>query len=596
MIFQRYRQVISVLIVIIGFLSGVGQVYATSEPLPPIETWIQQGKERVWVREAMQFLEHTPKDAHAPQVALQLQMIARLRNDAEIRQQAGYRLLYHYPKSLATAYWLSTVRDAAQFVKIFQETLTQALRYETIDGLFLEKMLAVANMGMGRFGRGLSDKPAFFLLYSFAQLELQIQKKSMASNKDRLHLLKQKIASFKDQSWMPTVALITDRPGAKDVKALTEKIIRAHKLKKVPHGALLEQYYLMQLALLGKPLPRSVLKVVLESRLEEEDYKAALNILDLLLQEDLSAKYLFQRARVHFVLGHIKESKADLTQLQKVDAKSSWAAAGRQFEKNLQTLDQHEPLFRAAIWQMVQRLKKGFAAFEANVTILDEQKNRQQIYLAIVPSQRRLQLVISSFDAQGSKKRVVVAFRTRPGKTSFYSAKDQTLYSVAEEGRILEIRTNLDHAILDDNSFTFQMNAELKSWDQAVIANRKLFQAPLFASAEKMRPMIRKIIWRGWFPEHLETDNKGERRFIWKNIALDKPDMSRFEYGLDRKNRLTTVKLASVFEMHVRSDLKPDALQPPLWPKAKKEVTLKKEDLFGSIYFKLWEQILPMIQ
>lgn len=508
-----------------------------AEYLPP-EHFASHNHQAEYLPQAAAFLEAHPHDPRASRIALDMLMVATLRNDTAATQAAQLRLLFDYPDSLPTDYFLKST-PANNVANLLKQHFQQAQPFSPED--------------MQRFGE-VFDRCVRFHGPGFGDNELRTQRALAAQD---LEVMKQILAGMQkpdDNIKKTLIAAYHER------LTNVQRFVALQELRDYKTAQAYQRYLYEHLLHDGDRAQPLVKLSIAQNLLHERDFAKALPILTELRAASHEPNIAFLHAWAQAACGEKETAMQTLVTLQKESPASPYAAVAQELASVLSNLDDNLTAHTDALDKaFVNLLASAPEVVAATISLKWKERPATQVYLALDVARDGIEIIASSQD------KPVLAYRAMPEDCRYYFAGDTTIHAAAANGFCPIFTVNLEPTAAGKINLNFSFNTVPQGTGGLSRSVRDLLDMPVLASAEKRHELLRATLRRGSFPCVIERHD-GQRVLKWITPEVDEPLLDTVTVKLTDQHRLQAVSGKHWSVQSIQYGPRNTSLIAPAWP------------------------------
>lgn len=519
------------------FAASLLQADEPAEYLPP-EHFASRNRQAEYLPHAAAFLETHPHDPRASRIALDMLMVATLRNDTAATQAAQLRLLFNYPGSLPTDYFLKST-PANNVVGLLKQHFQQAQPFDPTD--------------MKRFGE-VFDRCVRFYGSGFGDNELRAQRALAAQD---LEVMKQIFARMqKPDDNIKQTLMFAYHDRLTDV----QRFVAFQKLRNFKTAQAYQRYLYEHLLHDGDRAQPLVKLAVAQNLLHERDFAKALPILTELRAETREPNIAFLQAWAQAACGDEETALQTLATLLQESPASPYAAVAKELSSVLSKLDDNLAAHTDALDKaLVNLLAAAPEVIAATISVNWKERPATQVYLALDVARDGIEIIASSED------KPVLAYRAMPEDCRYYFAGDTTIHVAAANGICPVFTASLAPTEASKINFNFSFNTVPQGTGGVSRSVRDLLNMPVLASAEKRHELLRAALRRGSFPCAIQHHD-GQRVLQWITPEVDEPLLDTVTVKLTEQHRLQAVSGKHWSVQSIQYGPRNTSLIAPAWP------------------------------
>ena len=534
------------------------------EYLPP-EHFASRSRQAEYLPHAAAFLEAHPHDPRASRVALDMLMVATLRNDNAATQAAQLRLLFDYPGTLPTDYFLKST-PANTVAGLLKQHFQQAQAFSPPD--------------MKRFGE-VFDRCVRFHGPGFGDNELRTQRALAAQDLD---VMKQILAGMqKPDDNIKKTLIAAYHENLTDV----QRFVALQELRDYKTAQAYQRYMYEHLLHDGDRAQSLVKLAVAQNLLHEGDFAKALPILTELSAASREPNVAFLQAWAQAACGEKETALQMLATLQHESPASPYAAVAKELSSVLSKLDDNLAAHTDALDKaLVNLLATAPEVIAATISVNWKERPATQVYLALDAARDGIEIIASSQD------KPVLAYRAMPEDCRYFFAGDSAVRAAAANGFCPIFTANLEPTEASKINFNFSFNTVPQGTGGLSRSVRDLLGMPVLANSEKRHELLHAALRRGSFPCAIERRD-GQRALKWITPDVDEPQLDTVTVQLTDQHRLQAVSGKHWIVQGIQYGPRNTALIAPAWP----DLPVQQVAEFGpSDLFRLFGAMVSLVE
>ncbi len=483
-----------------------------AEYLPP-EHFASNNRQAEYLPHATAFLEAHPNDPRASRIALDMLMVATLRNDTAATQAAQLRLLIDYSGSLPTDYFLKSTPAntvSSLLVKHFQE----AQPFSPED--------------MKRFG-DVIDRCVYVHGAGFGDNDLRLQRALAAQDMAAMRQIVSHMHKPNENIKKTLMAAYHER--LTDV----QRFLALQELRDYKTAQAYQRYVYEHLLQDGDRAQPKVKFAVAQNLLREREFAKALPILTELRAVSRAPQIAFLQAWAQAASGDIETALQTLEKLQQESPASPYAAVAKELAGVLTDLDDnlaaHTDSLDKAFLNLLATAPEVVAA---TISFKWKERPAAQVYLALDVARDGIEIIASSED------KPVLAYRAMPEDCRYFFNGDSTIHAAAANGFCPTFTAKLETTTAGKLNFNFWFNTVPQGSGGLSRSVREMLSMPVLASVEKRHELLRAALRRGSFPCTIQQQD-GQRVLKWITPEVDEPLLDTITVKLTDQHRLQSV-------------------------------------------------------